>query len=369
MPTYIDLVVGVVVAAAALGGWRRGLTVLLPRLVGLVAGATIGFAVARAVVSPTATALVQLLLELGLVLGSALVVSALGGALGERLSRGAPRLRLRPLDRVAGAVLRGTLGLGLVWLLASLTGLIGRSAVLTAVSASVPPAAKVVQDVTGAVGVPSNLVALLPWQGTGAPSAAVVRATSAAAGAAVVKVEGVGCGTGVEGSAFVTPTGLIVSNAHVVAGTRALTVADANGTHTATVVLVDTANDLAVLRADGVDAPGLALSVGDVPNGTQAVVLGYPGDGKLTATSAIVVQRVPLNPELYRLRAVVRAGNSGGPLVSTEGTVLGVVNARSTSVADTSFALTLAALPSDLAAAATLTAPASTGACTEGALP
>lgn len=69
--TYIDLVVGVLVAVAALGGWRRGLTGLLPRLVGVVAGATNG-ALSRAVVSPTATALVQLLLELGLVLGSAL---------------------------------------------------------------------------------------------------------------------------------------------------------------------------------------------------------------------------------------------------------------------------------------------------------
>ena len=96
---------------------------------------------------------------------------------------------------------------------------------------------------------------------------------------------GTACGLGVEGSGWVAAPGLVVTNAHVVAGEDDTTVSLADGSaFDATVVHYDTLNDLALLAVDGLDAPPLSLA--DGRRGDEAAVIGYPGNGPLAFTPA-----------------------------------------------------------------------------------
>ncbi|MGD0067372.1 MAG: trypsin-like serine protease, partial [Streptosporangiaceae bacterium] len=84
----------------------------------------------------------------------------------------------------------------------------------------------------------------------------------------------------------------------------------------------------------------------------SAVVAGYPLDAQYlhtvaariggieTAQGANIYQTSMVTRQVYEIRAVVQPGNSGGPLLSPQGTVDGVVFAEATGVSDTGFALT-----------------------------
>jgi S1-C subfamily serine protease len=200
-----------------------------------------------------------------------------------------------------------------------------------------------------------------------------VTAAAASAKAATVKVEVAACGGFQAGSGFVIGPGLVVTNAHVVAGMDGAQVIDAAGRHDASVVLFDPDLDIAVLRTSGLAAPALPISAGVVPRGTLAVVLGYPGNGNFTADSAAVLERQTavgrniydvglIRRDIYVLQSVVRPGNSGGPLVGTDGTVIGVVFATSTTDPAIGYALTSEEIMPDLAIART-SGPTSAGAC------
>jgi S1-C subfamily serine protease len=153
----------------------------------------------------------------------------------------------------------------------------------------------------------------------------------------VVKVLGTACGLGVEGSGWVTTDGLVVTNAHVVAGQSDTTV-QLRGTgprHPATAVAFDDRNDVAVLRVEGLDAPGLTLRA-SVPAGTSAALLGFPLNGPYdvratrmgqtrTAISDDAYGNGPVTRLIAPLRGTVRHGNSGGPLVDSAGRVVGTV--------------------------------------------
>jgi len=385
MLTVVDLVIVAVVVLAAMHGWRLGLSGFAFGLAGLVAGGLVGLWIAGWLIGTHWSPPVHLLLGLGCVVVAALLGSAIGARLGGAAGHLLNRTHLRLPDRAVGAAVRGALALGVCWLLAAAVTAIGAptpvvsavqdSAVLRQVSDALPSPTELVADLSTQLQLPADLAGLVPNSGVGTLPAAQVSAASAAAAPSVVKIEGTGCGS-VEGSGFVTDGGLVVTNAHVVAGATALTVTDRRGTHRAESLIVDGAADIAVLRADSVQAPALSLTTEPVANGTPAVILGYPGDGALTAVPAVVVQKLPVlesriggtglvSREVYRLAATVRPGNSGGPLLDTSGQVIGVVNARSLTNNDTGFALTLDPLRADLAAATAgqVSVDAATAAC------
>jgi len=379
------LVIVAVVVLAAMHGWRLGLSGFAFGLAGLAAGGLVGLWLAGLLIGTHWSPLVHLLLELGCVVVAALLGSAIGARLGGAARQLLNRTHLRLPDRAVGAAVRGALALGGCWLLAAAVTAIGAptpvvsavqdSAVLRQVSDALPSPTELVADLSTQLQLPADLAGLVPNSGVGTLPAAQVSAASAAAAPSVVKIESTGCGS-VEGSGFVTDGGLVVTNAHVVAGATALTVTDRRGTHRAESLIVDGAADIAVLRADSVQAPALSLTTEPVANGTPAVILGYPGDGALTAVPAVVAQKLPVlesriggtglvSREVYRLDAAVRPGNSGGPLLDTSGQVIGVVNARSLTNNDTGFALTLDPLRADLAAATAgqVSVDAATAAC------
>jgi S1-C subfamily serine protease len=202
-----------------------------------------------------------------------------------------------------------------------------------------------------------------------------------------VKIEGTGCGVIREGSGFVVAPGLVVTNAHVVAGILSPFAIDEFGRHPATAALYDPRLDIAVLRVPGLrDPPSTPLQGSAlVARGSTAAVLGYPEGGPFAAVPAGVADafdatgldiygNATVTREIYELDAVVQPGNSGGPLVASgdaadgirDGTVIGVVFARSTTNADVGYALALPAVNHDIAEAESSDSTVSTGACAAG---
>ncbi|MGC1814033.1 MAG: trypsin-like peptidase domain-containing protein, partial [Solirubrobacterales bacterium] len=247
-------------------------------------------------------------------------------------------------------VLLVALALGLAWLFGAVAlnapgaqGLrtaVQRSSILRALNNAFPPSSSLINalhriDPRVAVQGPSPDVA--------APDSKIARDPDVqAATAGVVRVLGTACGLGVEGSGWIAAPGLVVTNAHVVAGESDTTVtpAGSSGSLDATPVHYDPENDLALLRVDGLAGSTLSLSP-DVRSGTPGAVLGYPENGpfaitpaRIGATGPVFTQdsygRGPITRELTALRGEVHSGNSGGPIVDENGQVMGTVFAATT---------------------------------------
>jgi S1-C subfamily serine protease len=212
-----------------------------------------------------------------------------------------------------------------------------------------------------------------------APDPAVLNSQGyLAARASVVRVQGIApsCSLSVEGSGFVISPDHILTNAHVVAGvTERQTVTTTSGTTlAATVVFYDPQVDVAVLYVPGLNLPTLQFA-GQANPGADAVVTGYPLDsqylqadparigGILNAQGPNIYKTSTVTRQIYEIRALVRSGNSGGPLLSPAGTVDGVVFAAAIGESDTGFALTAAEVSADASAGEHDTAPVSTQSC------
>jgi S1-C subfamily serine protease len=170
-----------------------------------------------------------------------------------------------------------------------------------------------------------------------APKAAIARDPDVQrAGDSVVKILGTACGLGIEGSGWVGGPGLVVTNAHVVAGEDDTTVTLRSGaTLDASAVHYEPRNDLAILRVAGMEVAALRLAP-RVAKGTAVAVLGYPENGPLAITPArvgstgeVVSQdsygRGPVRRRMTPFRGQVLSGNSGGPAVDAGGRVLTTV--------------------------------------------
>ena len=213
-----------------------------------------------------------------------------------------------------------------------------------------------------------------------APDPSVVNAQGVqSASNSVVRVQGIApsCSRSIEGSGFVISPDHVLTNAHVVAGvTSRQTVTIGNGANTllATVVYYDPQVDVAILYVPRLNLTPLQFA-GSANPGDNAVVAGYPLDaphlhlvparigGVQNAQGPNIYETTTVTRQIYEIRAVVKSGNSGGPLLSPQGTVDGVVFAAAVGVSDTGFALTAAEVSEDASAGEHLTSPVSTGAC------
>jgi len=153
----------------------------------------------------------------------------------------------------------------------------------------------------------------------------------------VVRVLGTACGLGIEGSGWVAGDGLVVTNAHVVAGEDDTTVQlRGAGPHLdARPVLFDAKDDIALLKVDGLQADALPLAA-DAPGGRTVAIMGFPNNGpfdihpaRLGDTRDVLTQDAYGNGPVHRavtsFRGLVRSGNSGGPLIDADGHVNGTV--------------------------------------------
>jgi S1-C subfamily serine protease len=187
-----------------------------------------------------------------------------------------------------------------------------------------------------------------------APNAALANdAVVAAARPSIVKIRGVApsCQKVLEGSGFVVAPNRVMSNAHVVAGSDSVTVEADGQTYDAAVVSYDPDEDISILDVPNLPSAPLTFAESPAATGTDGIVMGYPGGGDFVATPARIRETIELNgPDIYRtttvtrevytIRGTVRQGNSGGPMISREGKVLGVVFGAAVDDADTGFVLT-----------------------------
>jgi S1-C subfamily serine protease len=391
---WVDYVLLGIVALSAIHGLRLGAATQVLSYggfwLGLFLGALLAPSLAKVVHGGTAKAIVALVVLIG-------VATILGGAgrfLGVRSSQFLKRLRLGPVDSVFGVAVAVAATLIATWLVASLfsngpnAGIdraLQQSRIVRALDDVLPPIPTVfagLQRFLAQNGFPVVFAGLPPQTAAPVtlPTDASQRAAVERAEPSTVQVAGAGCGVIQEGSGFVVVPGLVVTNAHVVAGIASPFVIDSNGRHAASAALFDPKLDIAVLRVPGLADPALSIDSAVVGRGTTAVVLGFPGGGPLTdrkAGVAAAFDAVGLDiygttqttREIYQLDAMVQPGNSGGPLVASgdrgiaDGTVIGVVFARSTTNSQVGYALAMGKVSAAVANAQATKASVGTGGC------
>jgi S1-C subfamily serine protease len=388
---WLDIVIALLVVLAALNGLRLGAMVQVFSFAGFFSGLALGIGLAFVVAKPVGAGISRTILVLALVLGIAVATSIAGSILGGWASVTLKRWHLGAFDAGVGAAIGGISILLSAWLIAGflvqtqitwLNQSIDRSAVLRSVDQILPPvpsAVAQVQSLLSSQGFPSVFAAIAPPLATPTvlPSTASALQIAAPAVSSTYKILGNGCGAIIEGSSFVVQRGLLVTNAHVVAGIQNPTVVVGGITYAATPVVFDPSLDIAVLRTKAPTNAPLSLATSTASRGTPSAVVGFPENGALHVASASVSASFEavgrdiyggslVTRQVYEINAQVLPGNSGGPLVAQGGSVLGVVFSRSTVNANVGYALTSSAIAGDVARGEASSTPVSTGACAPG---
>jgi uncharacterized membrane protein required for colicin V production len=348
--TALDWIIVGFVAAMALWGYAQGLVVSGLSLAGFAAGAFLGTRLAPLLLdqgsrSPYAPlfSLVTALMVGGVL---AIVFEAVGADLRRRLAFPFADV----VDGVGGAVLVATLGLGLVWI----TGAVAlqtpgarqyrkdiqRSEILRKLNELLPPSGPILNALARVDPFPHITG---PPADVAPPNRRILRdADVKAARDSVARILGTACGLAVQGSGWVAAPGVVVTNAHVVAGEDDTTVSVNGGDeHDAQAIAYDPHNDIAVLRVPDLGAPPLALRMRG-PVGEAVAILGYPKNGpydaepgRLGDTRTVISNDAygagPIKRRMTSLRGRIRSGNSGGPAVDATGGVVATVFAATTS--------------------------------------
>jgi S1-C subfamily serine protease len=359
----LDLFLLLSIAIAGSAGYHFGLVARALSWAGLAVGLVVGVEfvdhIARALQGSTPRT--RLLASLAFLLLVAVVGQSLGIALGSLARRHLPAVGgIRIADRVAGGI-TGALGvLVIIWLLipglANAPGWTARavrgSAIvreIDRVAPSPPSSLSTLGRLVGDAPFPEVFRQLTSSDVGSPPPQGLPAALSDRVLAAVVKVEGRACDTIQQGSGFVAANGLILTNAHVVAGERFTTViVPSQGRLDALVVAFDPARDLAVLRVPGLAVAPLAIV--DAQIDVTGGVFGYPGGGPEQQAPARVAQRIiaqgndiyrssPTRRDVLVLAAKLFPGNSGGPFIDAKGQVAGVAFAVDPGAASTAYAL------------------------------
>jgi S1-C subfamily serine protease len=391
----LDLILLVVVAAFAVSGYRQGFIVGILSFFGFVGGALLGAefgpSISRALVGgQTQQDVIAVVLLVSFAVIGQFVASSIGAAMRSTVTWHSATV----LDSVGGALVSVVSVLLIAWVVGSVLiespfpvvdTQVNNSLALQTLDKFMPsPAKTMFSDFRRLLA--SNSTYAQVFSGIGAerilaipaPDPAVVDSPGIhAASASVVRVQGVApsCQRAIEGSGFVISRDHVLTNAHVVAGvTSRETVLTDRGSLPATVVYYDPQVDVAVLYVPGLDLTPLHFA-GEANPGDNAVVAGYPLDttslhvvparigGVQNAQGPNIYETSTVTRQIYEIRAVVKSGNSGGPLLSPAGTVDGVVFAAAVGQSDTGFALTAAEVSADASAGEQLTTAVSTGAC------
>ncbi len=345
----IDWVIIAFVAILAVWGFRQGLIIGGLGLGGLVIGVVLGSRATPLLLDGgSASPYAPLFALLGALLGGTLALG-IAVSVGDGIRLAAVRGPLgRAFDGAGGAVLTAAVGVALVWIAGAaylysagpgdLRNDVRSSTLLNEINEVLPPSGPLIEALYRIDPFPRIAASPGPIE---APDAGIGTDPEVRAAArSVVRVSGISCGIGVMGSGWVVAPGLVVTNAHVIAGQDRTDVQSFDGQVVpATPVAYNPRNDIAVLAAD-IALPALGLRAGDSA-GLAAAVIGYPEDGPLTLTPARAGTRKtlladdsygrgPFERPILTLRARVIKGNSGGPIVGRDGRVLGTVFAATT---------------------------------------
>jgi S1-C subfamily serine protease len=384
----VDLLLLVILLAAFAGGLARGLLRTLGGLLGLAVGGAAAFWLVPVVNDALPSTRWRGPIVVVVALALPLLGALLGSSVGRAARRGVDRTPLKGVDRVLGGVANlvvAAIAMSFVGSALAATGspvvapAVASSSVLRTIDRLTPaPVSRTLAQLRNDVlsqGLPT-LDALLPGSAPTIPAVNLADPALAKAARSVARIAGTAyaCGISSTGSGFVVAPGRVVTNAHVVAGVdRPLVELPGQTAKQGRIVYLDPQNDLAVIAVDGLTAAPLAIAP-TLSAGSVAVVQGYPYGGPLTSGGAevISVSTAPVPDiyqsgshlrELYALAAQVRPGNSGGPLLTTDGKAAGIVFARADRDPNLGFAMTTSELMPVVAQAESLHTAVSSGAC------
>ncbi|HEU5006530.1 MAG TPA: MarP family serine protease [Jatrophihabitantaceae bacterium] len=394
----LDLVIVVAAVAYGIGGFRHGAVVGALSMIGFFGGAAIGAQLAEPLGSRLADGRAQVPVAILCVLMLAMIGQLIGAWIAGHVRAKLVTGRGKLLDSGVGTGLGVASVLIVAWMVAvplasspypQLSAEASHSTIVRAVNDVMPAE---VRNLYGSMrsflnqsGFPpvfgDNLGGAGPSVSVPAPDANLSPAVQSAvqrAHRSTFKIYGQApsCNRGIEGSGFVIAPHKVITNAHVVAGTNQVSVQLANKRMLpATVVLFDPRTDVAVLNVPQLDAPVMHFASGTADQGTPAVVLGFPQNGPFTVRAARIRTEATVggtdiyghgsvDRQIYSLRAIIRSGNSGGPLIANDGSVLGMVFATALDSSDTGYALTAGQLARDVSSGRHDSAPVGTGSCT-----
>ncbi|HEY6730753.1 MAG TPA: MarP family serine protease [Solirubrobacterales bacterium] len=356
--TVLDWAIIAFTLALALWGYRQGLIVGALTLVGFGVGAFAGSRIAPLLLTKGShSPYAPLFAALGaLLVGALMAVTVESFALGLR-EKFVRRPFLQAADGAGGAALIASVALGLAWVFgavllhapstAQLRADIQQSVILRSLNDVLPPSGPLLNALDRVDPAPTVFGPAAPVAPPDAKIASDPEVLDA--GASVVRVLSTACGLGIEGSGWAVEPGVVVTNAHVIAGSDDTTVTTQDGTELdATPIFYEPRHDLALLRV-GASLPTLPIS-SERKVGEDAAVLGYPENGpyalfpaRIGETRATVSEdsygNGPVERTIVALSGTVRSGNSGGPLVDPRGRVVGTVFAATTSGTRGGFAI------------------------------
>jgi len=389
----VDVVIVLLALLFAINGYREGFIASATTFLGFLGGALIGIQLAPFAADFYQEALAKLIAALVVVFALAVGGMALATSLGYRLRKRLKSNGSRRLDQILGPIVSIIAVLLVTWVAAAplanssmpaVAGAVRNSSLVSGIDEYMPDSVKGVyeslQESLNTSGMPNVFFGLDPTEARSveppdpelAASSIVVEAEQS-----VLKVHGSApsCDRQIEGSSFVYEDGLLVTNAHVVAGTSGVQVESDGDLLDAEVIVFEPEKDLAILSVPGLDAPPLPVQSDTAESGADAIVLGYPGGGPYTATAARVRDaRIVTGPdiyddgtvtrEVYELYATIIGGNSGGPLLNADGEVIGVIFAAAVDDPETGYALTMDESTPVLDAGRDASGPVGTGSCT-----
>jgi S1-C subfamily serine protease len=394
--SQIDLIIVLLAVLFAISGYRQGFVVSALSFVGFLGGAAVGLQLA----SPVATRLVQgtgqVVLAVVIVVFVAMLGQFGGVWLGNKVRERMIWRPARVADSAGGAAVSVLAVLLAAWMVATplasapypaLARAVRHSAVIHAVDGSVPgPVRDLYQSLRETVrqgNFPEVFGPLAPTQVTDVPPPDQALLSSRAVRtdrASIVKITSVArsCNRRIEGSGFVYAPGRVMTNAHVLAGAGQTQVETSAGARLAAeAVLYDPDTDIAVLRVPGLAATPLRFAGQPGASRQDAIIAGFPenrdvrnlfvGPARIRDVQRIrgpnIYSTRTVTREAYAIRGAVRSGNSGGPLLATDGSVYGVIFAAALDDPDTGFALTAAQVAADARRGVGTSAPIGTGPC------
>lgn len=367
--SIVDGVLIILLLLFGVSGYRQGFVVGVLSFTGFFGGALIGLQLGPLLAGLVSDPVLKLVVSLIAVFGLAVLGQSLAGWWGGKLRRAITNPAGQTVDDMGGAIV-SVIAVSLVaWLVAVplsdasqpwLAKAVRNSSLLAAIDSVMPGEAKslteALRETVDTNGFPEVFGDLVPTQVKEVPAPDPKLAGSQVvltAKKSVVKVLGnaPSCSRRIEGSGFVFAEEHVMTNAHVVAGTKTIRI-EINGARlSGKVVVYDPERDLAVIHVPSLNAPVMRFANAPAKTGSDAIVLGFPLDGPYNAQSARVrdvgditgpdiYEDGTVTREVYTIRGLVRSGNSGGPLVSADGTVLGVIFAAAADDPNVGYAVT-----------------------------
>ncbi len=376
----LDLALLLFAALAVLLGWRVGLVCGLITLLSVVVGGTFGFLLGRSVLdlsqkaTPEQAIAILASTVVGIFLAQLIVIRPT-----QRMHDAVMATPLRRVNTIGGSILTLGFGLVIVWMLATalalapstqLASLMRGSTVLIGLDRTIPVDAGPLFSQLETVGLQTQPrvftgLGLLPVPAVEAPpKGAVTGEARRVAEQSVVRILGrAECGPTLAGSGVVVGKDLVLTNAHVVAGIAHPLVfsADRRIGVPAVPVLFDPIRDVALLKVRGLNRPAVPVSQ-DPQTSDLVAVSGFPNAGELQvqaaavrgvvrATGSDIYGQGQARRDVVVIEGDVMAGDSGGPLLSPAGEIVGLIFASAFAAGEhTGYALSASEVRETLAA-------------------